>query len=259
MPRKPRPASDNEPIRLQVYLARSGVASRRASEELIRRGKVTVNGRVVTELGTKVDPARDKVTVSGRPVRPERPVWIALNKPLGYVTTRHDPQGRPTVYDLIPKKLHHLFHVGRLDLNSEGLLLLTNEGQLANRLMHPRYGVTKEYLADIAGTPSRQALARLVNGVQLDDGVAEAVEAELLYQGGPSGSRLRLVLQEGRYREVRRMLETIGHPVRGLLRIRFGPVQLQGVKKGEWRYLSTAERQAMQPSGDSNDLSGVEL
>jgi 23S rRNA pseudouridine2605 synthase len=249
-PRSPRrdDARPEDPIRLQVYLARSGVASRRASEELITAGRVRVNGRVVRELGTKVDPARDVVLVNGRRVQPERPVWVALNKPQGYVTTRDDPQRRSTVYDLLPPELHHLFHVGRLDLNSEGLLLLTNEGQVANRLMHPRYGVTKEYLADVEGTPTHATLARLVHGIELDDGRAEAQEAELVYAGA-SSSRVRLVLQEGRYREVRRMFDAIGHPVRGLRRVRFGPIQLASLARGAWRYLGTTERQRLQAAG----------
>lgn len=249
-PREPaRGAPDGEErIRLQVYLARSGVASRRASEALIEEGRVKVNGRVVRELGSKVDPARDVVLVNGRRVQPERLVWIALNKPTGYVTTRDDPQGRPTIYDLLPRELHHLFHVGRLDFNSEGLLLLTNEGQIANRLMHPRYGVTKEYLADVEGTPTPQSLARLTHGIELEDGRAEAQEAELMYSGART-ARVRLVLREGRNREVRRMLDAIEHPVRGLLRVRFGPVKLGSLGRGAWRYLGTGERQRLQAEG----------
>lgn len=245
MPRKPR---SEEPIRLQVMLARAGVASRRASEDLIRRGRVKVNGATVTEMGSKVFPSRDRVEVNGRRVTVDQPLWIALHKPQGYVSTRDDPQGRRTIYDLIPPHLHRLFHVGRLDKDSEGLLLLTNDGQTANRLLHPRYGVTKEYMVDVDGDPGAQDLNRLVTGVRLDDDVASAVAVEPLFRT-PGGRRLRIELQEGKNRELRRMLEAIGHPVRALSRRRFGPVWIGKLRRGEWRYLGAPELQALRETG----------
>lgn len=247
MPHKRR---SEEPIRLQVMLARAGVASRRASEDLIRRGRVRVNGETVTELGTKVVPGRDRVEVNGRRIEVDPPLWIALHKPQGYVSTRDDPQGRRTIYDLVPQHLHRLFHVGRLDKDSEGLLLLTNDGQTANRLMHPRYGVTKEYMVDVEGDPGVQDLNRLITGVRLDDGVARAVAAEPLFQI-PGGRRLRIELQEGKNRELRRMLEAIGHPVRALSRRRFGPVWIGKLRLGEWRYLGAPELQALREAGQT--------
>jgi 23S rRNA pseudouridine2605 synthase len=249
--RTPRP--EPELLRLQVFLARAGVASRRASEELITAGRVTVNGKKVTELGSKVDPAKDRVVVNGRVVQMERPLWIAVNKPAGYVTTRDDPQGRRTVYDLIPRELHHLFHVGRLDLDSEGLILLTNDGETANRLLHPRYGTTKEYLADVEGVPTPSVYARLLDGVRLEDGVAHAVEAEPLFPVGRNATRIRIVLEEGRNREVRRMLDAVGHPVRELLRRRFGPIDLRALPRGRWRYLIPPEIRALKAQGRADD------
>lgn len=243
-PRGARPPSqpaDGAPVRLQTFLARAGVASRRASEELIAAGRVMVNGRTVTELGSKVVPGRDRVLVDGRPVRERRPIWIALNKPPGYVTTRDDPRGRRTVYDLLPERLHHLFHVGRLDRKSEGLLLLTNEGELAHRLLHPRYGVTKEYVVEIEGEPQEEALEQLVAGVRVDDEELRAESVEVLPATRPGHTRLRLVLREGRYREVRRMLEALGHVVTRLSRRRFGPIRLGRLRRGEWRELSEEE------------------
>jgi 23S rRNA pseudouridine2605 synthase len=229
------------PIRLQVFLARAGVASRRGSEELIREGRVHVNGQVVTELGTKVTPDQDRVAVNGKSVELRKAVWIALHKPRGYVTTRDDPSDRRTVYDLLPQNLHHLFHVGRLDRQSEGLLLLSNQGEVANRLLHPRYGIDKEYVATIDGSVTYDAIDALVEGVEVDGETLRADSVEVLPTAGREQSRLRLVLREGRYREVRRMLEAVGHPVTKLLRRRFGPIQLGKLGRGEWRELTAQE------------------
>jgi 23S rRNA pseudouridine2605 synthase len=247
---KPQPAAPpTEPVRLQVFLARAGVASRRASEELIRDGRVHVNGRPVTEQGTKVDPATDRVVVDGKPVALRKPVWIALHKPRGYVTTRDDPSGRRTVYDLLPTELHHLFHVGRLDRQSEGLLLLTNEGEVANRLLHPRYGIEKEYVATIEGAPTHDSLDALVEGVDVDGETLRADMVEVLASTDREHSRLRLVLREGRYREVRRMLEAVGHPVAKLVRRRFGPILLGKLRRGEWRELTQQELAQLSSTG----------
>lgn len=232
-----------EEIRLQVYLARAGVASRRASEELIRAGRVKVNGRRA-ELGMKVA-VTDTVLLDGEPVDVRRSEWIALHKPRGYVTTREDPEGRKTVYDLLPSDLHHLFHVGRLDRESSGILLLTNDGQAANRLLHPRYGTTKEYLVDVEGEPSGGTLKRLVEGVDLGDGMAHAVSAELRGEIRPGVHRLVVVLREGRNREIRRMMETVGHPVKRLFRRSFGPLTVGKLRPGQWRRLTAEETEGL--------------
>jgi 23S rRNA pseudouridine2605 synthase len=241
-PDSPRRAED--PVRLQAFLARAGVASRRASEELIRAGRVTVNGRRA-ELGAKVDPSVDTVRVDRKIVSARRIEWVALYKPKGYVTTRDDPGGRRTVYDLLPEDLHHLFHVGRLDRDSSGLLLLTNDGETANRLLHPRYGTTKEYRVDVEGKPSGSTLRALVAGVELDDGTANAVSVESRGEIAPGIYRLILLLQEGRNREVRRLLEAVGHPVRRLFRRSFGPIEIGRLRPGHWRRLTPAEVDAL--------------
>jgi 23S rRNA pseudouridine2605 synthase len=243
-PKKPaakKAESRKEPeIRLQTFLARAGVASRRASEELIRNRRVVVNGRPA-ELGSSVDPKKDVVRVDGHPVHLRPAEWIALHKPRGYVSTRDDPEGRKTIYELLPKELHHLFHVGRLDRSSSGLLLMTNDGELANRLLHPRYGTTKEYVIDVEGTPDTKTLRRLVDGVPLEDGVASALSVETRGESAPDVSRLVLVLEEGRNREVRRMMEAIGHPVKRLFRRSFGPIKVGNLAPGRWRRLTPPE------------------
>lgn len=237
-------------MRLQKYLAQAGVASRRGSEELIRDGRVTLNGEVVREMGVRVEPG-DRVTVDGRAVEPEATIWVMLNKPAGYVTTRDDPQGRPTVYDLLPPDYASLFHVGRLDQDSEGLLLLTNEGEVANRLMHPRHEVDRVYVVDVVGHVDRGGIRRLHAGVQLEDGAARAHFAEVLEkQGaekgpGPMWSRVRVIMREGRKREVRRLFEALGHPVRRLVRERLGPIQLGTLESGKWRELRPDELRAL--------------
>lgn len=235
---------ESKPVRLQAYLARAGVASRRAAEELIRAGRVRVGG-VVAQIGASVDAATDVVEVDGRVITPQRTQWVAIHKPKGYVTTRDDPEGRKTVYDLLPEDLHHLFHVGRLDRDSSGLLLLTNDGTAANRLLHPRYGTTKEYWADVDGDPDTSALRQLVRGVELEDGVARADSVVVRGEVKPGIVRLAVVMQEGKRREVRRMLEAVGHPVRRLFRHRFGPIEIGRLAPGKWRFLSAEEREAL--------------
>ena len=234
----------DKPVRLQAYLARAAVASRRASEELIRAGKVKVNG-AVAEIGMSVDPAADVVEVEGRVITPQRIQWIAVHKPKGYVTTRDDPEGRKTVYDLLPDHLRHLFHVGRLDRDSSGLLLLTNDGAVANRLLHPRYGTTKEYWADVEGDPSAEDLRKLVRGVELEDGLARAESVTFRDEVKPGIFRLAVVMREGKRREVRRMLDGIGYPVRRLFRRRFGPIEIGRLAPGEWRYLNAEELETL--------------
>ncbi|HEX2203060.1 MAG TPA: pseudouridine synthase, partial [Longimicrobium sp.] len=230
-----------EEVRLQTYLAKAGIASRRASEALIAEGRVFVNGHSVTAPGTKVRPGVDRVEVNGEPVEEQPVTWVALHKPRGYVTSRIDQYGRKTVYDLLPDRFHGLFHVGRLDRDSEGILLLTNDGNTANRMLHPSYGTTKEYLADVEGRPASELLHRLVEGVEVDGETMRAESAKRLHQVDVDVFRIQLVLQEGKKREVRRMLESVGHPVVRLIRRRFGPVELGELPSGKWRVLASAE------------------
>lgn len=230
----------SERERLQKVLARAGIASRRASEELIVEGRVRVNGRVA-ELGDRVDVDVDLVEVDGAPVgvRPDL-VHYLLNKPAGVVSTAQDTHGRETVVDLVPAD-PRVFPVGRLDAETEGLLLLTNDGPLTHRLTHPSFGVDKEYLAHVEGRPSRGALRRLREGVELDDGpTAPARVSEL------SPGMLRIVIHEGRNRQVRRMCAAVGHPVIRLVRTRIGPLVDRDLRPGEWRRLEPDEVRALE-------------
>ncbi len=236
-------------VRLQKVLSQAGVASRRQAEEMIRTGRVRVNGRVVAELGTRVDATRDEVEVDGRRVRLREVVWLAVHKPAGYVTTRCDPQGRPTVYQLVPERFRGLFHAGRLDYESEGLVLLTNEGEVANRLMHPRYGTEREYEVEVRGDVRPAELRRLKDGIELEDGPARAEEARRLSGARAGRTRLRVTLKEGRKREVRRMLDALGHPVERLVRVRYGPVRLGELAPGAWRRLTDNEMLALSAVG----------
>ncbi len=230
----------SEPIRLQKLLARAGVASRRVVEDMIEAGRVQVNGEVA-RLGQRADPDVDQVEVDGHlvGVRPDT-VWYLLNKPTGVVTTASDPQGRTTVVDLVPAE-PRVFPVGRLDADTEGLLLLTNDGDVTHRLTHPSYGVEKEYLAHVDGTPSRGALRALREGVELDDGRTSPAKASLV---GPG--LLKLVIHEGRNRQVRRMCEAVGHPVRRLVRTRIGPLVDTQLPPGEWRPLTQSEIRSLE-------------
>jgi 23S rRNA pseudouridine2605 synthase len=227
-------------VRLQKFLSQAGVASRRGSEELITAGRVAVNGTAVSELGIRVDPARDEVRVDGAVVRPAAGEWYALHKPRGYLSTRSDPQGRATLYDLVPPPMRRLFYVGRLDYHSEGLVLLTNDGDTAHRMLHPRYGMEREYEVVLDGPAEADLPARLERGVELDDGPARAESAR---HAGPE--RLRLTLREGRKREVRRMLAACGHGVRRLRRLRYGPISLGTLEPGAWRRLERWELDAL--------------
>jgi len=221
--------------RLQRALARAGFGSRRACEELIAAGRVSIGGREAT-LGDRVDPERDDVRVDGRLISVDPGLrYLALHKPRGVTTTMRDPHAERDLSRFLPKG-PRVFPVGRLDRDTEGLLLLTNDGALAHRLTHPSYGVEKEYLVEVDGAPSSRQLGRLRRGVDLDDGVARAVEARAA--GGSKGrGAVRLVMVEGRKREVRRMLEAVGLPVRRLIRLRVGPVRLGRLRPGELREL----------------------
>jgi 23S rRNA pseudouridine2605 synthase len=231
-------------MRLQKFLANAGVSSRRKAEELIAGGKVKVNGQVVTELGTKIDDAKDIVAVSGKTIKSAEQTWIALHKPRGYVSTRNDPQGRPTVYDLLPPALHGLFYVGRLDMDSEGLLLLTNDGDTANRLLHPRYEVERVYEVLVRGEVKPDKIQMLLDGVELEDGTATAQSVRVLGVVR-NEMRLRLTLREGKKREVRRMLWAVGHKVLELKRIRYGPIELGRLPEAKWRKLTEAELESL--------------
>ena len=202
---------------------------------------------MVKTLGTKVLPGQDRVELDGALVVGSRIQWVLLNKPKGVVTTRQDPEGRKTVYDLLPPEAQPLRYVGRLDLLTEGLLLITNDGEVLHRLTHPSFEVEREYQAWVQGSPGRGTVRTLERGVELDDG---PVRAERVLVEGPTreGTRLSLVLREGRNREVRRLLEAVGHPVLRLRRVRFGPVRLGNLRVGEWRTLSTTEIRALRDS-----------
>ncbi len=248
--------------RLQKVLAHAGVASRRACEDLIRQGRVTVNGAVVTELGTKVDPSRDRILVDGEPIRPrETPRYLLLHKPAGYLSVMEDPRGRPDLGDLVDSS-ERLFPVGRLDMASEGLMLLTNDGDLANRLMHPRYEHAKTYLVLVRGQPPARALWKLRRGVELEDGWTRPARVEVVQgwprelvgnwwhdtmprEAGPT-TWLRITLREGRKREIRRMLSAIGHPVVRLIRVGLGPLRLGKLPPGESRPLTAHELRLLQ-------------
>jgi 23S rRNA pseudouridine2605 synthase len=226
--------------RLQKILAQLGVGSRRACEELIAAGRVAVNGEIAV-LGRRVDPGTDRVAIDGVPVgiRPGL-VYYAVNKPAGVISTASDPQHRPAVTGLVPPK-PRVHPVGRLDADSEGLLLLTNDGDLTFRLTHPRFGVEKEYLVLVEGTPTRGALRRLREGVVLEDGPTAPARVASV---GPHG--LRITIHEGRNRQVRRMCDAIGHPVRRLVRTRIGPVRIGKLAPGEWRELTSGEVRSLE-------------
>lgn len=233
-------ASSAEGERLQKVLARVGIGSRRVCEDLIAEGRVLVDGEMAV-LGRRVDPETALIEVDGAPVgvRPDL-VHYVLNKPAGVVTTADDPQGRPTVVGLVPDE-PRVFPVGRLDVDTEGLLLLTNDGELAHRLTHPSYGVEKEYVAEVEGLPTRAVLRRLREGVELDDGPTAPARATLV-----DPSVVRLTIHEGRNRQVRRMCEAVGHSVVRLVRTRIGPLADRSLAPGAWRELTGAEVRSLQ-------------
>jgi 23S rRNA pseudouridine2605 synthase len=230
--------------RLQKYLARCGVASRRASEQIISGGRVRVNGHVASELGTSVDPGKDRVEVDGRRISPPTAhTYVLLNKPIGVVSTASDPEGRRTVLDLVETDAR-LYPVGRLDYDSEGLILLTDDGDLALRLTHPRHTVEKEYAALLTGDVTDAALARLQHGVPLDGRPTIPARVER-GDSGPDGTWVSNVIREGRNRQIRRMAEYIGLGVNRLIRVRIGPLRLGTLPPGSWRMLSAAEVAAL--------------
>ncbi len=230
------------PERLQKIISQAGIASRRHAEELITAGRVTVNGRVVAELGAKVEPGRDVVAVDGRPLAGEEKYYLLLNKPRGVVTTLSDPRGRKTVAELIAAVPARLYPVGRLDYNTEGLLLLTNDGQLTHALTHPSHEIGKTYVATVAGRPAEEKLDRLRMGITLEDGVTAPARVRLTgYDPAADAATLTIVIHEGRNRQIRRMCEAIGHPVSKLKRTEFAFLTLEGVHRGRYRHLEPEE------------------
>ena len=255
---KPRLFKDGERTatdkhdRLQKVLAHAGLGSRRGCEQLILQGRVTINGEIIRQLGTRVDPATARIAVDGEPIKLESMVYYAVNKPKGYVSTNSDPSGRPRVVDLLPEIPERVYTVGRLDEASTGLLILTNDGDLANQLAHPRYGVEKLYRALVAGLPTPEMMAKLTEGVWLSDGKVRAKRARIVSRQGQA-TMLELVLAEGKKREIRRMLSKLGHKVMSLNRIAVGPISLKGLSVGECRSLSRHEVELLRKvaSGES--------
>jgi 23S rRNA pseudouridine2605 synthase len=235
--------------RLNKYLAHAGVGSRRHVETLIQRGRVAINGRVVRELATQVDPTAHKVSVDGQPIKAERLVYWVVNKPRGYLCTNYDPAGRPKALDLVPQVAQRVYTVGRLDEASEGLLLLTNDGDLANKLMHPRYGVEKTYLVQVAGDPTPEDCKQLLKGVWLSEGHVKALRIKREKRQKDS-TWLRIVLNEGKNREIRRMLAKLDHKVLRLRRIALGPVTLGTLPGGRSRRLRADEVAALRQTAE---------
>jgi 23S rRNA pseudouridine2605 synthase len=232
-------------VRLQKLIAGTGLASRRKAEEMIAAGRVTVNGRIVRELGTKVDADKDHVKVDGRHIRSAQPyVYLILHKPKNVMSTLHDPEGRPTVKDFLPGVTVRVFPVGRLDFDSEGLMLLTNNGELAQTLLHPKYHVPKTYLVKVKGVLNGEEIQALETGVQLDDGVTSPARMKKIRKA-ESNSWVEITIHEGRKHQVKRMLEAVGHPVLKLVRIRMGSLVLGHMAPGEYRFLADREANAL--------------
>lgn len=241
--------------RLQKLLAQAGIASRRHAEEMILAGRVRVNGKVITELGAQADPEKDTVVVDNHPVSIESQVYYVLNKPRGYISDRDDTAENKTALDLVPDG-RRLFAAGRLDLQSEGLLFVTNDGALANRLTHPRYEHEKEYLALVFGIPDDKMIDRLERGILFDgewmraDSAARAGRSQEFGEAGRDETWLRIILHEGKKRQIRHMCASLGHPVKRLIRVRIGPLRLGSMKLGEWRRLTKDEIAALKQTGE---------
>lgn len=231
------------PMRLQKFLARAGVASRRGSEDLMTAGRVSVNGDVVTELGTKVDPKVDTICVDGREVHLEDgSVYLMLNKPAGYLTTMDDPQGRPCIASLVPSDLYPgLYPVGRLDKDTTGLLLFTTDGDMGQHVLHPKHHVEKTYYAHVEGVPTDAEIAQLEQGIMLTDGMTAPAHVRVMDLRPDGSSDLEIIIHEGRKRQVKRMCSAIHHPVIDLHRQKFGPLVLRDVEEGSWRLLTDEE------------------
>lgn len=233
-------------VRLQKFVAEAGVASRRAAEGLIAEGRIAVNGRTVTTPGTKVDPEHDEVTLDGDPVRARKRLYVALHKPPGYLCTRNDPEQRRVVAELIPREWSHLHSVGRLDRASEGLLLLTNDGEFTLKLSHPRYGVRKIYFVIVAGLVTGEAVGRMTRGVRDGADFLKAQRARI-HSANNTRSTLEIELTEGKNREVRRLLAACGFDVERLIRTAIGPLKLGDLPSGKWRSLTDGEIKSLLP------------
>ena len=245
-------------VRLQKIISSAGIASRRAAEKLISEGRVSVNGKTVTELGSKADPAVDEIRVDERRVKgPQHHRYFLLNKPRGYVTTRSDPEQRPTVLDLLKGVREYVYPVGRLDFDSEGLLILTNDGDLAARLTHPRHEVERVYEAQVLGVPDAHDLDRLSRGIVIDGRRTGPAHIALLPERRTQGdtSVLRITIHEGRTRQVRKMCDAIGHPVRTLKRVRIGPIGDKNLRVGSYRELTPEEVRQLKRAGRTNESS----
>jgi 23S rRNA pseudouridine2605 synthase len=230
----------NSEIRLQKVLADAGIASRRASEEIILDGRVSVNGRIVRTLGSKINPEKDEVLVDGEPITTKKSnVYLAFYKPQGILSTMTDPEGRPALGDFFTDRSERLFHVGRLDKESEGLILLTNDGDLAHKATHPSFGLTKKYVVEALGTTEK--LSQVLKGVELEDGMARAISYSIIRSVSPEHHWIEIEIHEGRYHIVRRMLAVLDLEVVRLIRSEFGPIGLGDLKAGRWRYLSNTE------------------
>lgn len=242
--------------RLQKVISQAGVTSRRNAEKLILEGRVAVNGKIITELGTKVDSERDKVLVDGKPIASQKYVYLLLNKPKGVVTTSNDPQGRKTVIDLVKDVPERIYSVGRLDYNTEGVLLLTNDGDLTNALIHPSREIDKTYVAKVSGIPTQDKLDILRAGIKLSDGLTAPALIDIVNIDHEHNiTTLEITIHEGRNRQVRRMFEAIGHPVNNLKRIRFAFITLAGLKRGSYRYLLPHEVEELKRYGRKDNSS----
>lgn len=237
-------------VRLQKFLADAGVASRRAAERLIAGGSVAVNGRTVTELGTKVDPDQDQVVVDGRTLRSRKKLYVAVNKPPGFLCSRTDPEERRVVGELLPPEWAQLYTVGRLDRDSEGLIFLTNDGDFCLKLTHPRYGVRKKYVAVVEGRLESSQIARFTEGVEHEGEILKAERVRLV-DSNNSHSVVELELAQGKNREVRRLFEVLGHEVVQLRRVQIGPIKLGELRVGKWRVLTPAEVRSLLPKSVS--------
>jgi len=229
-------------VRLQKALADAGVASRRACEDLITSGRVSVNGVQITTLGSKVDPENDELAVDGETVSANKSkTYLLFNKPAGVLSTMSDPEGRPCLGDFFSDRNERLFHVGRLDKESEGLIVLTNDGEIAHRATHPSYGLVKKYLVEIEGHLSTAAAQELRSGIRLEDGLARALEVTVLREPTPKNAWIEISIHEGRYHIVRRMFEELELPVLRLIRTEFGPLNVGETKVGRWRHMNQGE------------------
>ena len=235
-------------VRLQKFLADAGIASRRASEQIIVEGRVSINGKVVQALGTKIDPGHDNVSVDGRAIKAKRKLYLAVNKPPGLICSSNDPESRKTVHTLFPPEWSNLHSVGRLDFQSEGLIFYTNDGEFSLRLTHPRYGVRKKYLITVKGEVTPEHIRTLQKGVFHDEEVLKAESGRIL-KSNHSHSLVELILTEGKNREVRRMFETLGLEIERLQRTQIGPIKLGQLPRGKWRTLTAPEiKSLMQPT-----------